>query len=198
MRLSFLGEILQKEPRSQNPLHYCRLIEKHSSEAHLGTCYVVWLRHSVVSGNLSMLFLFYVKWPQAEGAQFTWLKGLQNDFCFCHLCASGLCSGDTCSQWKENWICILLFCFFVGLLVHDSKAIAETSEPKMQLYFSVTCCLARSNNSNYWAREKRIIQPALLQVFVEPYSWEVEDDFHSEQTFLWTSSISSSLCMCTC
>lgn len=67
--------------------------------------------------------------------------------------------------------------------------------PKMQLHFSVTCCHARSSNSNYWAREKRIIQPALLQVFVEPYSWEVEDDFHSEQTFLWTSFISSSLCM---
>lgn len=65
----------------------------------------------------------------------------------------------------------------------------------MQLHFSVTWCLARSTNSNYWAREKRIIQPALLQVFVEPYSWEVEDDFHSEKTFLWTSSISSSLCM---
>lgn len=65
----------------------------------------------------------------------------------------------------------------------------------MQLHFSVTCCLARSSNSNYWATEKRIIQPALLQVFVEPYSWEVEDDFHSEQTFLWTSSISSFLCI---
>lgn len=140
-------------------------------------------------------FCFCVKWPQAEGAQFTWLKGLQNDSWFCHLRASGLCSRDTCLQWKENWICILLFCFFVGLLVHDSKALAEASEPKMQLHFSVTCCVARSNNSNYWAREKRIIQPALLQLFVEPYSWEVEDDFHSEQTFLWTSSISSSLCM---
>lgn len=72
----------------------------------------------------------------------------------------------------------------MGLLVHDSQALVEVSEPKMQLHFSVACRLARSSNSNYWAREKRVIQPALLQVFVEPYSWEVEDDFHSEESFL--------------
>lgn len=45
--LGFLGEILQKESRpskQQNPPHDLRLVEEHSSEAHLGTCYVVWLR----------------------------------------------------------------------------------------------------------------------------------------------------------
>lgn len=58
--LGFLGEILQREsrpPKQQTPPHDLRLVEKHSSEAHLGTCSVVWLRLSVVSGSLSILFL---------------------------------------------------------------------------------------------------------------------------------------------
>lgn len=134
-----------------------------------------------------VVFPFYVKWPWADGAWVTWLKGIFpfHEFkmtsvfiIYVHQDHPVKTHMLTIKRRLNLHSSLLLLCGpFGSWLTGSCRGFWAKNAAA---FFCVTCCLARSSNSNYWTREKRIIQPALPQVCVESYSWEVKDDFHSE------------------
>lgn len=137
-----------------------------------------------------VVFPFYGKWPWADGAQVTWHKGVFASHNFImtsvliiyvhqdHLVKTHMLIIKRRLNLHSS---LLLLCGpFGSWLTGSCRGFWAKNATA---FFFVTCCLARSSNSNNWTREKRIIQPALLQVCVESHthgnSWEVKDDFHS-------------------
>jgi len=133
------------------------------------------------------VFPFCVKWPWTDRALAAWLKGLfPSHNCrmtsvvaiYVHQDHSVETHMLTIKRWLNLRSSLLLLCGPFGLWLTGSCRGFQAKNAAA--FFCVTCCLARSSNSNYWTREKRRIQPVLPQVCVESDSWEAQDDFHSE------------------
>lgn len=133
-----------------------------------------------------VVFSFYVKWPWADEARVTWLKGLfpSHNFKVTSVFVIGVHRDHpvkthmlTIKGRLNLHSSVLLLCGPFGSWLTSSCRGFQAKNAAA--FFCVTCCLARSSNSNYWTR-KRIIQPALPQLCVESYSWEVKADLHSK------------------